>query len=128
MNTNRPTFWNHAPAPATRLGDVGRVHGDNLNTGTFRLVFKPLPEQSKPSLVQGQRLVSVHETEGKIFNSNDQNSPLHPTHAVIVKAPGLLAILYLSSKLAEELGCPIRTLYDWLKASQNGPPKQVAPG
>jgi hypothetical protein len=38
------------------------------------------------------------------------------THSVIVKAPGLLPMLYLPSELAQELGMPVRTLYDWLQA------------
>jgi Domain of unknown function (DUF5679) len=38
------------------------------------------------------------------------------THSVIVKAPGLLPMLYLPAELAGELGMPVRTLYDWLKA------------
>lgn len=38
------------------------------------------------------------------------------THSVIVKAPGLLPMRYLPSELAGELGMPVRTLYDWLKA------------
>ncbi len=72
MNTNRQTFWNHPTAPAAHLGGVGRVHGDDLNTSTFSLVFKHLPEQSKPSIMRGQGkvVVSVHEAEGKVFNRN----------------------------------------------------------
>jgi len=38
------------------------------------------------------------------------------THSVIVKAPGLLPMLYLPAELAGELGMPARTLYDWLQA------------
>jgi ribosomal protein S27AE len=41
---------------------------------------------------------------------------VHLTHSVIVKAPGLLPMLYLPSELASELGMPVRTLYDWLNA------------
>jgi hypothetical protein len=41
---------------------------------------------------------------------------VHLTHSVIVKAPGLLPMLYLPSELAGELGMPVRTLYDWLNA------------
>jgi len=35
-------------------------------------------------------------------------------HAVIVKAPGLLPMLYSVSELADELSMPERTLRDWL--------------
>lgn len=35
-------------------------------------------------------------------------------HQVIVKAPGLLPMLYTVRGLAEELGMPERTLRDWL--------------
>ena len=38
-------------------------------------------------------------------------------HIVIVKAPGLLPMLYKPAELAEDLNLPVRTLYDWLKAS-----------
>jgi hypothetical protein len=38
------------------------------------------------------------------------------THAVIVKAPGLLPMLYTALELAEELGISARTLRDWLDA------------
>jgi hypothetical protein len=40
-------------------------------------------------------------------------------HAVIVKAPGLLPMLYTVRELADELSMPERTLRDWLK---NGAP------
>ena len=36
-------------------------------------------------------------------------------HGVIVKAPGLLPMLYKPAELAEEIGIPVRTLGDWLK-------------
>lgn len=42
-------------------------------------------------------------------------------HSVIVRAPGLLPMLYKSSELAEELGIPGRTLRDWLN---DGAPHQ----
>lgn len=35
-------------------------------------------------------------------------------HSVIVRAPGLLPMLYTFSELEEELGVPARTLHDWL--------------
>jgi hypothetical protein len=37
-------------------------------------------------------------------------------HIVIVKAPGLLPMLYKPAELAEDLNLPVRTLYDWLQA------------
>ena len=43
------------------------------------------------------------------------HSRIRLTHSVIVKAPGLLPMLYLPAELAGELGMPARTLYDWLK-------------
>ena len=42
-----------------------------------------------------------------------------PPHSVIVKAPGLLPMLYKVSELAVELHLPERTLRDWL---ENGAP------
>ena len=36
-------------------------------------------------------------------------------HGVIIKAPGLLPMLYKPAELAAELGIPARTLGDWLK-------------
>jgi len=42
-------------------------------------------------------------------------------HRVIVKAPGLLTMLYKVSELAGELDIPERTLRDWLEA---GTPSQ----
>ena len=70
MNTNRQTFWNNTPALAASLSCVGRVHGNHLNPGTFSLVFKHLPEQSKPCVVrrQGKMPISVHESWGEVFN------------------------------------------------------------
>jgi hypothetical protein len=47
---------------------------------------------------------------------NASHSRIRLTHSVIVKAPGLLPMLYLPAELAGELGMPARTLYDWLKA------------
>ncbi len=35
-------------------------------------------------------------------------------HSVIVKAPGLLPMLYKPAEIAGDLGIPGRTLYDWL--------------
>jgi hypothetical protein len=37
-------------------------------------------------------------------------------HHVIVKAPGLLPMLYKASELADEIQIPERTLRDWLEA------------
>jgi hypothetical protein len=39
---------------------------------------------------------------------------LNLPHSVIVRAPGLLPMLYTLSELEEELGVPARTLHDWL--------------
>ncbi len=47
---------------------------------------------------------------------NASRSGIHLTHSVIVKAPGLLPMLYMPAELAGELGMPALTLYDWLKA------------
>ena len=38
------------------------------------------------------------------------------SHPVIVRAPGLLPMLYTIRELAGELGIPERTLRDWLKS------------
>lgn len=72
MRTNRQTFRNNAPASATCLGRIGRVHGDDWNTSAFSLVFQHLPEQSEASIMRrkGQVSVSVHKAEGKVFDSN----------------------------------------------------------
>jgi len=40
----------------------------------------------------------------------------HFPHCVIVRAPGLLPMLYKPSEIADDLGIPPRTLYDWLIA------------
>jgi hypothetical protein len=37
-------------------------------------------------------------------------------HSVIVKAPGILPMLYTVSELAQELRTPERALQDWLAA------------
>jgi hypothetical protein len=57
---------------------------------------------------------------------NTTRPRIHLTHSVIVKAPGLLPMLYLPLELASELGMPARTLYDWLKAG--APHNQDAKG
>lgn len=41
---------------------------------------------------------------------------IHLPHQVIVKAPGLLPMLYTVRELSEDLGMPERTLRDWLKS------------
>ena len=51
---------------------------------------------------------------GKPVNASHPRIRL--THSVIVKAPGLLPMLYMPAELAGELGMPARTLYDWLQA------------
>jgi hypothetical protein len=42
------------------------------------------------------------------------NPRIRLSHAVIVKAPGLLPMLYTVRELADELSMPERTLRDWL--------------
>jgi len=44
----------------------------------------------------------------------EQEKPFKLPHAVIVKSPGLLPMLYTVRELAAELGLPERTLRDWL--------------
>lgn len=39
---------------------------------------------------------------------------IHFPHCVIVRVPGLLPMLYKPAEIAEELGIPVRTLYDWI--------------
>jgi len=70
MKTNRQTFWNNIPALAASLSCVGWVHGDYLDTGTFSLVLKHLPEQTKPCIVRrlGKMPISVHESGREVFN------------------------------------------------------------
>ena len=70
MNPNRQVFFYDTSAPATRLGGVGRVHGNNGNTSTFSLVFKHLPEEAKPCVIRGQSKVTVlfHKAEGKVLD------------------------------------------------------------
>ena len=41
---------------------------------------------------------------------------IHLPHAAIVKAPGLLPMLYLPAELAAELGIPVQTLFEWLRS------------
>lgn len=41
---------------------------------------------------------------------------IHLPHQVIIKAPGLLPMLYTVHELSEYLGMPERTLRDWLKS------------
>ena len=41
---------------------------------------------------------------------------IHLPHQVIIKAPGLLPMLYTVHELSEYLGMPERTLCDWLKS------------
>ena len=36
-------------------------------------------------------------------------------HSVIVRAPGLLPMLYKPSEMAEDLGIPVSTLRDWVQ-------------
>ena len=69
MNTNGQTFRNHISTSTARLGGISRVHGDDLGTSFFRFVFEHLSEQAKPSIMRGQRQVSVsvHKAERKVF-------------------------------------------------------------
>ncbi len=45
---------------------------------------------------------------------NTSNPRIKLPHSVIVKAPGLLPMLYTVHEMAEELSLPERTLRDWL--------------
>ncbi|HSF83590.1 MAG TPA: MerR family transcriptional regulator [Anaerolineales bacterium] len=49
------------------------------------------------------------------MSQNISNHQHKLSHNVIVKAPGLLPMLYTVRELANELGMPERTLRDWLK-------------
>ena len=40
---------------------------------------------------------------------------IHFPHCVIVRVSGLLPMLYTPAEIADELGIPNRTLYDWIK-------------
>lgn len=59
-------------------------------------------------------VMSKHEPNGQ----NAPGTPNHRTrklpHSIIVKAPGLLPMLYKPSELADDLDIPERTLRDWL--------------
>jgi uncharacterized protein with PIN domain len=50
------------------------------------------------------------------FNTSSarKNPKIHIPHGVIVRAPGLLPMLYKISELSGDLGIPKRTLYEWL--------------
>jgi hypothetical protein len=47
--------------------------------------------------------------------------PVKMPHQVIVRAPGLLPMLYKPSELAEDLGIPVSTMREWV---QRGIPHQ----
>jgi len=51
-------------------------------------------------------------------------SPIRLTQAVIVRAPGLLPMLYTPTELEEELGVPARLIREWLA---KGAPHQRDP-
>ena len=53
------------------------------------------------------------------MSSSVNKVPFKFPHQVIVRAPGLLPMLYKVRELADDLGIPERTLRDWLK---NGAP------
>jgi len=72
MRTNRQIFWDNRTAPAARLGCIGGIHGNDLDTSFFRFVFKVLPKQSKPGVVgsAGKMSVTVHKGEGEVLDRN----------------------------------------------------------
>jgi hypothetical protein len=107
MNTNRQTFRNHISTSTARLGAISRVHGDDLNTSFFRFVFEHLSEQAKPSIMRGQRQVSVsvHKAERKIFNcypvmldnqpATDLVEIIQPLVGNMLMQPGDLQVCFL---------------------------------
>jgi hypothetical protein len=48
-------------------------------------------------------------------NSKKLPPRIHPPHHVIVRAPGLLPMLYKVSEIVEEIGIPDSTLRGWLE-------------
>ncbi|MDD5367883.1 MAG: hypothetical protein PHQ40_02260 [Anaerolineaceae bacterium] len=44
----------------------------------------------------------------------NQKAKINLPHSAIIRAPGLLPMLYTVSELAQDLGLPDRTLRDWL--------------
>lgn len=49
------------------------------------------------------------------MSQNLSNPRIHLPHRVIIRSPGLLPMLYKLRELAEDLGLPYRTLWDWTK-------------
>jgi len=78
------------------------------------------------NLGYGQRIsLQVYKRHAKFPSSTSQEfismyrklstQRIHLPRQVIVKAPGLLPMLYTVRELSEDLGMPERTLRDWLK-------------
>lgn len=71
------------------------------------------PGNSEKLLLQGARPQPwLHTLYGRFLMLIPKNFKL--PHSVIVKAPGLLPMLYKPSEIAKDLGIPDRTLRDWL--------------
>lgn len=90
------------------------------------------------NILRSKSVIWMEKKSMKIENSiqrssakqADNDQRVQPTqrirlpHSVIVRAPGLLPMLYTLSELEAELGIPARTLHDWL---DKGMPHQRDP-
>jgi hypothetical protein len=82
------------------------IKRDNLGYGQ-----RDIPAVTKMAIT-----VATISTQQEVtaMSQNLSNSRIKLPHIVIVKAPGLLPMLYTVRELAEELSMPERTLRDWL--------------
>jgi len=92
-----------------------RVSDSDRAASTATLVS--VPQTASNSADKLAEMLS--QEEGRASNRVALPEPLAPPrikipHAVIVRAPGLLPMLYKPSELADDLGIPERTLRDWL--------------
>jgi len=113
MNTNRQSFRDYDLTPTTRLSGVGRVHGDNLNTGTFSLEFKHLPKQSKPCVIRGkgQVFVLVHKAEREVLDSNQVVFSYKPITDLVQIIHSLIGNLFMQAgNLAVGFSLAVTTL------------------
>ncbi len=59
-------------------------------------------------------IYSRRDSRGPIIMSDKSPKPIKIPRLAIVRAPGLLSMLYTPSELGKELGIPVSTIRDWI--------------
>jgi hypothetical protein len=85
------------------------------------VIMWPTSDTSGEMETNSDDMGQEHRTGCRIVARRVSETTARLSHSIIVRAPGLLPMLYKPSELARDLGIPVSTLRDWV---QGGVPHQ----